>query len=111
MRLEPSQVVALLEPDKRLFSARQMDKKLAERGLETGRYICLMLKDLVWVHRFIVQDLIREKRGNQQGRMTVQGRQELHRRHIPNPKLIRNKNLEPANYKRLEGKIVHKVDK
>ena len=43
--------------------------------------------------------------------MTTAGSQERRRRYAPKPGLMRNKILEPAGYKRFEGKVVSKVDK
>ena len=110
-QIEHSRIVALLEPDKRLFTARKMDRQLVGKGMDSGRFVCLLLKDLVWIHNYLVQELISQKRDKSEVKMTLDGKQERKRRYVPNPKLIRNKILEPSNVKRLESKILGSVEK
>ena len=42
--------------------------------------------------------------------MTQNGKDEQRRRHTPNLAQLRNRNLMPSSFKRMEGKFVKKID-
>ena len=110
LKIAPTKLVALLEPDERFFCIRQLDKLNKSKGFETHRYIFLQIRDLIWLHNYLVQDIKREKKEKARGRMTSAGTIEKKNRTDRNPKLFRNENLQPAKYKRFEGKVVKKLE-
>ena len=69
--IDMSQVVALLMTDKNLFKTRQMDREL---NSQNDRYICLLLKDLIWIHNLLINELVKERRKRNEGRVTSQGK-------------------------------------
>ena len=67
---------------------------------------------MIWVYNYLVSETIREKRETIAGKLTKNGKEEQLRRHVPNPKHIRNENLAPAGFKsRFESKVVKQVAK
>ena len=89
-------MVALVAPDRQIFGERQIERTLAGRGYNSERFICLFLKDLIWIHNYIVTQLIRRRRAYESGRLTTDGREERKRRYKPSPMLLRNDNTAPA---------------
>lgn len=112
-QLEITQIVALLALDKRIFGGAALwnKKESVNRvdGERTG-FACLRLKDLVWLHNHLVQDVILEKKIKTRGRMTSAGLSHQRTKYDTNFALYRNENLQPSQYKRYEANIIQKVE-
>ena len=81
-----------------------------ELGVQKDRYITLLLRDMIWLHNYLIQELVKETRKRNEGQLTAQGKKALMDKKKQNPLLLRNNNLKPSSYKRFEGKVVRKVD-
>ena len=102
--------MALVTPDPKFLGQRHVEKILAARGYNSERYICLLLRDLVWIHNYIIVQVIQcQRRERDAGKLTQDGRAAQKRKHPPNSALVRNSNLAPASKKTLEGKTLRKI--
>jgi len=106
-KLESAKFKALVELDSRMFGARRIEQA---QGYEGNRYVGLELKNLIWLHNYILAGVLQKRRHKEAAKMTAGGRRERQRRYVPNPLHLRNKNVCPLQHEMLEVRVLRQLD-